>query len=64
MAIKSVVINVRTTPDKVQALDAIATNSVGDRSDHLRKALDEYIERNKHLIPDGAAGEPVSISQF
>ena len=61
MTIKSVVLNVRTTPDTLRDLDAIVVNSVGDRSDHLRKALEEYIERNKNLLP---AGEPVAISSY
>lgn len=63
---KSAITYVRLTVEQRQGLQQIAEkSSIGGISDHLRKAADEYIERNKHLIPlDGAAGEPVSISQF
>lgn len=63
---KSAITYVRLTVEQRQGLQQIAEHSgIGGISDHLRKAADEYIERNKHLIPDDAiAGDPVSISSY
>lgn len=43
-------ISIRLTADQLQAIDAITSETVGDRSDHIRKALDEYIARNRQTF--------------
>lgn len=37
---------VRLDQDKLEALDKIVKQSAGERSDHLRRAVEEYIERH------------------
>lgn len=63
---KSAITYVRLTVEQRQGLQQIAERSgIGGLSDHLRKAADEYIERNKNLLtPDPVTGEPVSISSY
>lgn len=39
-------ISIRLTAAQLQAIDDIATRTVGERSDHIRKALELYIEQN------------------
>ena len=59
---KSAITYVRLTVEQRQGLQQIAEKSgIGGISDHLRKAADEYIERNKTLLPTGA---PVAISSY
>jgi len=46
---------VRLTAQQLNDLDGIVDRTIGNRSDHVRKAVDEYIERyrNVSLIPNG-----------
>lgn len=37
---------VRLDPEKLEQLDEIVRRTAGERSDHLRKAVEEYIERH------------------
>ena len=61
---KSAITYVRLTVEQRQGLQQIAEKSgIGGISDHMRKAADEYIERNKHLISTDA-GQPVAISSY
>lgn len=48
---------VRLTAQQLNDLDGIVDRTIGNRSDHVRKAVDEYIERyrNVSLIPNGRA---------
>lgn len=44
---KTEVIKVRVTPDQRNKLEAIVRQSgLGDLSDHIRKAVDEYLVRH------------------
>lgn len=43
---KSETIRARVTPEIVEQLDEIVEQSVGDRSDHIRQAIAEYIKRH------------------
>lgn len=63
---KSAITYVRLTVEQRQGLQQIAEKSgIGGISDHLRKAADEYIERNKSLLaPTPTTGEPVAISSY
>jgi predicted transcriptional regulator len=46
-------IPVRLEPETVEQLDQIVAVSVGERSDHLRKAIEEYIARySQEINPD------------
>lgn len=48
-------IPVRLEPETVEQLDQIVAASVGERSDHLRQAVSEYIARH-------GATPPVQVS--
>ncbi len=41
---KSVKLFVRVKPQMAEALDAVVGANTGDRSDHIRQALDLYIQ--------------------
>lgn len=56
---KTANINVRVTEATLQQLDAIASNSLLDRSDHVRLALGEYIARHG-ATPPVQVSHPVS----
>jgi metal-responsive CopG/Arc/MetJ family transcriptional regulator len=44
---------VRIEPETLSQLDRIVAISVGERSDHLRKAIEEYIARySQEIKPD------------
>lgn len=49
---KTASIKARVTPDTLERLDRIVEATVGDRSDHIRRAIDDYI----------AAHEPAATS--
>lgn len=58
---KTEVIKVRITADQRSRLEAVVRQSgIGDLSDHIRKALDEYIRRSDGGVssddPSSAAG--------
>lgn len=40
-------IKARVSPDTIVQLDGIVATSVGDRSDHIRQAIVEYIARHQ-----------------
>lgn len=50
---KTEAIFLRLTLTQLQELDGIVDRTIGNRSDHVRKAVDEYIERyrNASLLP-------------
>lgn len=50
---KTAIIRARVTPETIQQLDTIVEQSLGDRSDHIRQAVTEYIWR--HQLPTPAA---------
>lgn len=50
-----ILIPVRLDPDIAAKLDEIVVSGVGDRSDHLRQAVSEYIARH-------GATSPVQVS--
>lgn len=56
---KSVTLFVRVNPQLAARLDAIVAASIGDRSDHIRAAISEYITRHEPApqapAPDAAA---------
>jgi predicted transcriptional regulator len=45
-------ISIRLTAEQLQSIDQIAMKTVGERSDHIRKALDLYIEQYQEVKPD------------
>jgi metal-responsive CopG/Arc/MetJ family transcriptional regulator len=46
-------ISIRLTAVQLQAIDDIASKTIGERSDHIRKALDQYIGRYGQVdLPD------------
>ena len=56
---------VRLDPEVLEQLDQIVAQSVGERSDHLRAAVAQYIARHQDLSPlTPATGDPVSISSY
>lgn len=62
---KSAITYVRLTVEQRRGLQYIAEKSgIGGISDHLRKATDEYIERNKSLIAELDDDQPTPISQY
>lgn len=46
MPTKSVVLFARVQPQMAEELDRIVDSSIGDRADHIRRALEEYISRH------------------
>lgn len=52
-------IPVRLEPETVEQLDQIVAASVGERSDHLRQAVSEYIARHS-ATPPVQVSHPVS----
>lgn len=44
---KTATIKARVTPEIVDRLDKVVERSTGDRSDHIRQALAEYIARHE-----------------
>lgn len=52
-----ILIPVRLDPDIAAKLDEIVVSGVGDRSDHLRQAVSEYIARH-------GATPPVQVSRL
>lgn len=46
-----ILIPVRLDPDIAAKLDEIVVSGVGDRSDHLRQAVSEYIARHGRMLP-------------
>ncbi len=46
-----ILIPVRLDPDIAAKLDEIVVSGVGDRSDHLRQAVSEYIARYGGMLP-------------
>lgn len=44
---KTATIKARVTPDLVTRLDTIVSQNTGDRSDHIRQAIVEYINRHQ-----------------
>lgn len=59
---KSVTLFVRVNPQLAARLDAIVAASIGDRSDHIRAAISEYITRHEPApqAPAPAPQHPVS----
>lgn len=49
-------IKARVTPDLVERLDRIVATGIGDRSDHIRQALVEYVERHDVAVPQAQPG--------
>lgn len=44
-------IKARVTPELIERLDRIVARSTGDRSDHIRMAIVEYVERREATKP-------------
>lgn len=44
---KTAMLWARVEDETIVKLDEIVAASIGDRSDHIRKALDEYIRRHQ-----------------
>ena len=44
---KTAMLWARVEDETIEKLDEIVAASIGDRSDHIRKALDEYIRRHQ-----------------
>jgi metal-responsive CopG/Arc/MetJ family transcriptional regulator len=62
---KKQLVPVRLDPDVLEQLDRIVAESVGERSDHLRAAVAQYIARHQDLLPlPTDAGQPVAISSY
>lgn len=49
---KTATIKARVTPDLVTRLDTIVSQNTGDRSDHIRQAIVEYIARHEPTHED------------
>lgn len=49
-------IKARVTPDLIEQLDRIVAAGIGDRSDHIRQALAEYVQRHDVAIPQAKPG--------
>jgi len=49
-------IKARVTPDLIERLDRIVAAGIGDRSDHIRQALVEYVERHDAAAPQAKPG--------
>lgn len=47
---KTATVKARVVPEIVQQLDAIVDANTGDRSDHIRQALIEYIARHPQAL--------------
>lgn len=50
-----VVVQARLEPDVARKLDQLAKLDSGYRSDLMRVAIHEYVDRNLHLLPEEAA---------
>jgi metal-responsive CopG/Arc/MetJ family transcriptional regulator len=57
-----VLIPVRLDPEMAARLDEIVASSVGDRSDHLRRAVSEYIFRNSQASPVPVSRQETHLS--
>lgn len=59
---KSVTLFVRVNPQLAARLDAVVAASIGDRSDHIRAAISEYITRHEPALqaPAPAPKHPAS----
>lgn len=57
-----ILIPVRLDPEIAAELDAIVASSVGDRSDHLRRAVSEYIARNRQASPVPVSRQETHLS--
>lgn len=44
---KTATVKARVNPEIVERLDKVVERSTGDRSDHIRQALAEYIARHE-----------------
>lgn len=56
---------VRLDSEVLEQLDKIVAQSVGERSDHLREAVAQYIARHQDTPPlTPIPGEPVAISSY
>lgn len=54
----------RLTTQQLNDLDGIVDRTIGNRSDHVRKAVDEYIERyrNASLLPVNGTAPTIAQS--
>lgn len=61
---KTEAIFLRLTLAQLQELDGIVDRTIGNRSDHVRKAVDEYIERyrNASLLPSNGHASTIAPS--
>lgn len=51
---KTVILQARVTPELIDRLDAVVSQNTGDRSDHIRQAIVEYIQRHEPNHEDAA----------
>lgn len=49
-------IKARVTPDLIERLDRIVAAGIGDRSDHIRQAIVEFVERREQAAPQAKPG--------
>lgn len=49
---KTATIKARVTPELITRLDTIVSQNTGDRSDHIRQAIVEYINRHEPTHED------------
>ena len=49
---KTATIKARVTPELITRLDTIVSQNTGDRSDHIRQAIVEYINRHEPITPN------------
>ena len=52
-------VTTRLSEDMMARLDAIVAASIGDRSDHIRAAISDYIARHEPA-PQGQAPSPLT----
>ena len=67
---KTAVVRARIDESLLDRLDTLVASSIGDRSDHIRKALQEYLDsqpQRRHVTleyrADGPSLSPVSESE-
>ena len=46
---KTATIKARVTPELIDRLDTVVSQNTGDRSDHIRQAIVEYIQRHEPI---------------